>query len=168
MMGTPHIDEGVLACIGMGANLGDAQAALKTAESALAALSNTRLLAVSPVYRSAPIDASGPDYFNAVALLRTSLDAHALLRELQRIELEQGRERKFHNAPRTLDLDLLLYGDEIIRTPALSVPHPRMHERAFVLRPLLDLLPSATIPGLGAAGEWLHRVAGQRINPVHP
>lgn len=166
MMGTPHIGDGVLVCIGMGANLGDAQAALRAAESAMATLQRTTLLAMSPTYRSAPIDATGPDYLNAVALLRSSLDAHTLLHELQRIELEQGRERSFHNAPRTLDLDLLLYGSETIRTSELVVPHPRMHERAFVLRPLLDVLPTAIIPGLGAANDWLPLVAGQRISLV--
>jgi 2-amino-4-hydroxy-6-hydroxymethyldihydropteridine diphosphokinase len=168
MMGTPHIGGGVLVCVGMGANLGDAQATLRAAEAAVASLPQTTLLATSPIYRSAPIDASGPDYLNAVALLRSSLDAHDLLHELQRIELEQGRERSVRNAPRTLDLDLLLYGSETIHTYELTVPHPRMHERAFVLCPLLDVLPSASIPGLGAASDWLPRVANQRITPITP
>jgi 2-amino-4-hydroxy-6-hydroxymethyldihydropteridine diphosphokinase len=167
-MGTPHIDDGVLACIALGANLGDARAALSAAQDALAALPTTTFVAASPVYRSAPIDATGPDYLNAVALIRTSLDAHALLRELQRIEHIRGRKRSVRNAPRTLDLDLLLYGDESIATPELTVPHPRMHERAFVLRPLLDVLPSAVIPGLGPASDWLPRVADQRITRVTP
>ena len=167
-MRTPPIDDGVPACIGLGANLGDAPAALRAAEEALAMLPDTVRVATSPVYRSAPIDATGPDYFNAVVLIRTSLDAHALLRELQRIELDHGRERSFRNAPRTLDLDLLLYGNETIRSPDLTVPHPRMHERAFVLRPLLDVLPAATIPGLGPASTWLPRVSDQHIARVTP
>lgn len=162
-MGAARIDEGVPACIGLGANLGDAQATLRAAQAALASLPRSTLIAVSPVYTSAPIDATGPDFLNAVALIRTSLDAHALLRELQRIELDHGRERGARNAPRTLDLDLLLYGGETIATPELTVPHPRMHERAFVLHPLLDVLPTASIPGRGPASDWLPHVADQRI-----
>src|SRR5438128_2571535 len=127
----------VLACIGLGANLGDARAALNAARDALGQMPATTLVAMSPLYRSAPVDATGPDYLNAVALVRTELDAHQLLHALQAIELRHGRERSHRNAPRTLDLDLLLYGDEVIRTDDLTVPHPRMHERAFVLRPLL-------------------------------
>lgn len=165
---TQCIDAGVLACIGLGANLGDAGATLRSAQDALAVLPMSALVTVSPVYRSAPIDATGPDYLNTVALLRTTLDARALLRELQRIEFDHGRERSFHNAPRTLDLDLLLYGAESIATPELTVPHPRMQERAFVLRPLLDVLPSAMIPGLGPAAVFLLKVTDQRITRVNP
>lgn len=167
-LGTQPIDDGVLACIGLGANLGDAGAVLRAAQDALAALPMSSLAAVSPVYRSAPIDATGPDYLNAVAVLRTTLDARVLLRELHRIEFDHGRERSIRNAPRTLDLDLLLYGAESIATSELTVPHPRMHERAFVLRPLLDVLPLATIPGLGAAAGLLPRVADQRITRLTP
>ena len=167
-MGTSRIDDGVTACIGLGANLGDAQATLRAVQAALASMPRTRLVAVSPTYTSAPIDAAGPDYLNAVALISTSLDPHALLRELQRIELDHGRERSYRNAPRTLDLDLLLYGDETIATPELTVPHPRMHERAFVIHPLLDVLPTASIPGRGKARDWLPRVADQRIVRTTP
>jgi len=159
---------GVLACIGLGANLGDARAALQSAVDALAALPGTTLEALSPLYRSAPIDATGPDYLNAVALVRTSLDAQQLLTYLQAIEQSHGRERSHRNAPRTLDLDLLLHGDDVIHTGALTLPHPRMHERAFVLRPLLDIAPDIRIPGLGAASDWLPRVADQRIEPIAP
>jgi 2-amino-4-hydroxy-6-hydroxymethyldihydropteridine diphosphokinase len=123
-----------VACIGLGANLGDARATLDAAQHALARLPQTRLVAASPLYRSAPIDATGPDYLNAVVVLETALAPHALLSELQRIEDRHGRERPHRNAPRTLDLDLLLYGDRRIATAALTVPHPRLHERAFVLR----------------------------------
>jgi len=165
-MGAQQPASGVLACIGLGANLGDARAALRSAADALAALPATTLVAVSPLYRSAPIDATGPDYLNAVALVRTGLDAHALLRELQAIELGHGRERSHRNAPRTLDLDLLLHGDDVIHTHSLTLPHPRMHERAFVLRPLLDIAPDIRIPGLGAAGSWLPHVADQRIERI--
>jgi len=158
----------VLACVALGANLGDASATLLAARRALGELPGTTLLAVSPTYRTAPVDATGPDYLNGVALLRTLLGAHDLLRHLQAIEQRHGRQRSTRNAPRTLDLDLLLYGDEIIHSDDLTVPHPRMHERAFVLRPLLDVAPSIRIPGLGPASKWLPHVAGQRIERLHP
>jgi len=152
-----------LACIGLGANLGDPQAALRAALHDIARLPDSALLATSPIYRSAPVDATGPDYLNAVALLRTALAPHALLAELQRIEHAHGRERSHRNAPRTLDLDLLLYGDERIESPALTLPHPRLHQRAFVLRPLADVMPAGVIPGLGPIADWLPQVADQRI-----
>jgi 2-amino-4-hydroxy-6-hydroxymethyldihydropteridine diphosphokinase len=157
-----------LACIGLGANLGDARGTLERAQQALARLPGTTLIAASPVYRTAPIDATGPDYLNAVALLRTALEPEALLGELQRIEQAEGRVRSHRNAPRTLDLDLLLYGDRRIHTPALVVPHPRLHVRAFVLRPLLDVLPEADIPGLGHASDHLPSVSNQRIERLVP
>ncbi|HET7792635.1 MAG TPA: 2-amino-4-hydroxy-6-hydroxymethyldihydropteridine diphosphokinase, partial [Rhizobacter sp.] len=124
--------EPVLAYVGLGANLGDASAALKTALQSLSELPDTRLQRSSSVYRTAPVDAQGPDYLNAVAVLQTRLAPGDLLRELQRIETAQGRERPYRNAPRTLDLDLLLYGAASMASPVLTVPHPRMHERAFV------------------------------------
>jgi 2-amino-4-hydroxy-6-hydroxymethyldihydropteridine diphosphokinase len=153
----------VVASIGLGANLGEPQQALAEALAALAALPDTQLVAASPFYRSAPVDAAGPDFVNAVAQLRTGLAPQALLAQLQRIEAEHGRERPYRNAPRTLDLDLLLYGDQRIAEPGLTVPHPRMHERAFVLRPLADIVPDAAIPGLGRIADWLPRVADQRL-----
>jgi 2-amino-4-hydroxy-6-hydroxymethyldihydropteridine diphosphokinase len=157
-----------LACIGLGANLGDAAATLAAALSELAGLPDTALGSVSPTYRSAPIDAGGPDFLNAVAVLRTGLSPQELLAGLQRIERQHGRERPYRHAPRTLDLDLLLYGDERIDTPTLSVPHPRLHERAFVLRPLADVAPQAVIPGRGPVSDWLPRVADQRIEKLGP
>ncbi|HEX6703536.1 MAG TPA: 2-amino-4-hydroxy-6-hydroxymethyldihydropteridine diphosphokinase [Albitalea sp.] len=156
------------ACIGIGANLGDARAALDQAREAIAGLPHTTLVASSPVYRSAPIDAAGPDYLNAVAVVDTALAPEALLGQLQRIEHRQGRVRSQRNAPRTLDLDLLLYGDQQIAGAALVVPHPRMHERAFVLKPLLDVLPDAHIPGIGPAADCLPALAGQRIEKLVP
>jgi 2-amino-4-hydroxy-6-hydroxymethyldihydropteridine diphosphokinase len=155
---------GIRACVGVGANLGDARATLAAAKQAMSQLPRTQMVAWSPLYRSAPIDAGGPDFVNAVAVLETALDAHDLLHELQRIELAQGRERPYRNAPRTLDLDLLLYGDERIATSELTVPHPRMHERAFVLRPLADVLPDAHIPGRGPLAPWLVHTREQRID----
>ncbi len=150
----------VEAWIGLGANLGDARAALRGAVRALDGLHGTRVLQVSSLYRSAPVDAGGPDYLNAVVQLRTALPALLLLRRLQELETGAGRERPYRNAPRTLDLDILLHGDERHDTPALCVPHPRMLQRAFVLRPLAELAP-----GLVTA-EQLAAVAQQRIEVV--
>ena len=153
----------MIAFVGIGANLGDARANVRDALALMAAQPGCRLAASSSLWRTAPIDSSGDDYINAVARLDTSLDAHALLERLQAIELQHGRERPYRNAPRTLDLDLLLYGDATIDTPELVVPHPRMHERAFVLAPLLEIAPGAVIPGLGPAAGFLPAVAGQAI-----
>ncbi|XHS76763.1 2-amino-4-hydroxy-6-hydroxymethyldihydropteridine diphosphokinase [Burkholderiaceae bacterium UC74_6] len=129
------------AFIGLGANLGDAAAALRSALDKLAHLPRTRLVQASSFYRTAPVDAGGPDYLNAAARIETGLDPHALLDALQAIELDHGRERPYVNAPRTLDLDLLLYGEQHIASARLTVPHPRMLERAFVLQPLLEIAP---------------------------
>jgi len=152
------------AAIGIGANLGDARATIAAALAELARLPGTALRVASSIYRSAPIDSRGPDYLNAVALLDTALTADALLAELQRIEAGHGRERPYRNAPRTLDLDLLLYGDERIATPALTVPHPRLHERAFVLLPLAEVAPERVVPGRGRVDALVAGVAGQRID----
>ena len=160
--------DGTAAFVGLGANLGDARATLAAASDELARLPRTVLRTVSPLYRSAPIDATGPDFINAVALIDTELSASALLAELQRIEAAFGRVRPYRNAPRTLDLDLLLYGDERIDTPQLTVPHPRLHQRAFVLRPLADVAPAAVIPGLGSVATLLPGVADQPIERLPP
>ena len=156
------------AFVGLGANLGDAHAALQSALMALSALPNTTLKHSSSVYRSAPIDASGPDYLNAVAWLETWLDPHELLAELQRIEQGHGRERPYPNAPRTLDLDLLLYGAQRIHSATLTVPHPRLHERAFVVRPLAEIAPDWQVPGTGLVHDLLARVADQRADRLAP
>jgi 2-amino-4-hydroxy-6-hydroxymethyldihydropteridine diphosphokinase len=154
----------VRAWIGLGANLGDARATLRAALAALAALPGGRLAAVSSLWRSAPVDAQGPDFLNAVAALDTTLAPLELLRHMQAIELAQGRERPYRNAPRTLDLDLLLYGDLRQSDPVLTLPHPRAHERAFVLAPLHELAPALRLPGRDAAlGELL---AGARDQAV--
>jgi 2-amino-4-hydroxy-6-hydroxymethyldihydropteridine diphosphokinase len=153
----------MMTLVGIGANLGDARANVRDALALLGAQPGCRLVASSSLWRTAPVDSSGDDYINAVAQLDTSLDAQALLTVLQAIELQHGRERPYRNAPRTLDLDLLLYGDAIINTPQLSVPHPRMHERAFVLAPLLEIAPDAVIPGRGRAADYLPAVADQAI-----
>lgn len=155
------------AWIGLGANLGDARATLRLAVQRLAELPQTRLQQVSGLYRSAPVDAGGPDYLNAVAWVQTRLSALALLQALQALEAQAGRERPYRNAPRTLDLDVLLYGSERIDLPELTVPHPRMQQRAFVLLPLAELAPQRVsreqrqavahqaIDLLEAAPQWL-------------
>jgi len=153
----------MIAFVGIGANLGDARANVADALARLAAYPGCRLVASSSCWRTAPIDSAGDDYINAVAAVDTDLDAHALLAALMAIEQAHGRERPYRNAPRTLDLDLLLYGDAVIDTPSLSVPHPRMHERAFVLAPLLEIAPDADISGRGRAAGFLPRVADQAI-----
>lgn len=151
------------AFVGLGANLGDAAAATDSAVASLAKLATTTLVARSRTYRSAPVDAAGPDYLNGVVAIDTDLSPMALLQALQTIELAHGRERPYPNAPRTLDLDLLLFGDEVIDLPGLRVPHPRLHERAFVLLPLTELAPDVLIPGQGPLRNLLPGVAHQRI-----
>ena len=156
----------MIAYIGIGANLGDARANVDDALARLAALPATSVAARSSHYRSAPIDSMGDDYVNAVARIDTQLEATELLAALHAIELAHGRERPYRNAPRTLDLDILLYGDDVIDLPALRVPHPRMHERAFVLLPLLEIAPDAAIPGRGPARAYLASVANQAISTI--
>lgn len=147
----------VTAYVALGANLGDPVRAVRSALDALAAASGLRLLRASSLYRTAPHEAHGPDFINAVAEVATTLNAPQLLTALQSIEQAAGRERPFRNAPRTLDLDLLLYGDARIESPSLTVPHPRWRERAFVLLPLAELAPER-VPA-----PWLASVAAQRI-----
>ena len=137
--------------------MGDAAATVRRAFAALAALPQTRLLAASSLYRSAPVDASGPDFINAAASVATGLTPLQLLDALQAIETAEGRQRPWRNAPRTLDLDLLLYGQQRLDTPRLTLPHPRMLQRAFVLWPLAEIAPALVPP------EALAAVAGQAI-----
>jgi 2-amino-4-hydroxy-6-hydroxymethyldihydropteridine diphosphokinase len=151
-----------LAYVGLGANLGEAARTVRDAASQLAALPGIEEFTLSPLYRTAPVDATGPDYVNAVARLRTALTPRQLLDALQALELRHGRERPYRNAPRTLDLDLLLYGELRMDTPRLVLPHPRMQARAFVLRPLLDLEPGLRLDGAPLA-ELLARCADQRL-----
>lgn len=152
----------VLAYIALGGNLGDAQAAVRSAVNQIAALPQTRLVAKSSLYRSAPLGASGPDFVNAVMAVHTRLNAHELLLKLQHIETLAGRARPYLNAPRTLDLDLLLYGQASIDSPRLVVPHPRMWQRAFVLLPLAEIAPERVNP------VQLTAVATQRIERLPP
>jgi 2-amino-4-hydroxy-6-hydroxymethyldihydropteridine diphosphokinase len=158
----------IRAYVGLGSNIGHPRRRLARALSALSHLPRTRLVAASPSYVSAPVGVAGPqpDYINAVAFVSTALGPGALLRRLQTIEHRLGRRRAAgepRNAPRVLDLDLLLYGRVRASRPGLVVPHPRMHQRAFVLKPLLDIAPAAAIPGRGAARAWLRHTRGQRI-----
>lgn len=155
------------AYVGIGSNKGDPRARVLDAFEALAAIPQTRCAGRSPLYRSAPVDAPGQaDFVNAVAALDTELSAPQLLEALLAIEAARGRERPYANAPRTLDLDLLLYGDTILASPQLTLPHPRMHQRAFVLRPLLDLDPRAEVPDRGAARALLQACAEQPLAPL--
>jgi 2-amino-4-hydroxy-6-hydroxymethyldihydropteridine diphosphokinase len=145
------------AFVAIGANLGDAPATVRQAIADLGRLPQTRLIAQSSLYRSAPVDAGGPDFINAVVELDTGLTPLSLLIEMQRLEAGAGRQRPYRNAPRTLDLDLLCHGRTVQRDALLTLPHPRMAERAFVLLPLAEIAPEQVDPG------QLARVAGQRI-----
>ena len=157
-----------VAFVGLGSNLAHPRRQIARAVAALARLPRTRIVRLSPNYVSAPIACSDeqPDYVNAVVALRTSLSPGSLLRRLQSIERRHGRVRHAaspRNAPRTLDLDLLLFERRRLRLPHLTVPHPRMHERAFVLKPLLDIAPAVVVPGRGVAHRELRAVRQQRI-----
>ncbi|MBB2932449.1 2-amino-4-hydroxy-6-hydroxymethyldihydropteridine diphosphokinase [Paraburkholderia silvatlantica] len=157
-----------VAWLGIGANLGDARQTLKDAVVCLAQQHTLTVVAKSSLYRTAPIDAGGDDYYNCVVKIETSLDVRALLGLCQRVEHHFGRERPFRNAPRTLDIDILLYGDAAIDETDLTVPHPRMTGRAFALVPLVEIDPELVIPGLGPASAFLGAVADQRIEKVKP
>jgi 2-amino-4-hydroxy-6-hydroxymethyldihydropteridine diphosphokinase len=156
------------AYIGLGSNQGDVVEALNSAIESLRSIERTEFVAASPFYRSAPIDAPGPDYLNAVVKVETELEPYALLLHLLDIELMLGRKRRGlkKNAPRNVDLDLLLVGDIIIQSTPLTLPHPRLHLRAFVLRPLLDLASGIRIPGQGPAAAFLDAVDDQKIEPL--
>ncbi|MBK5915733.1 2-amino-4-hydroxy-6-hydroxymethyldihydropteridine diphosphokinase [Rhodocyclus purpureus] len=154
------------AFVALGANLDEPAAQVKAAAAALAALPGSRLLRLSSLYRSAPVGVGAeaqPDYVNAVAELATGLGAHELLAELFAIEQRFGRRRSTRNAARTLDLDLLLFDGQCIDDAVLTLPHPRLHLRAFVVQPLVEIAPELSIPRRGLAAAWLPAVASQRI-----
>lgn len=157
----------VTAYVGLGSNLDRPREQVLAALDELERLPQTRLVSRSRLYRSAPLghDAQ-PDFVNAVARIDTGLEPPRLLAELQAIEKRHGRERPFPDAPRTLDLDLLLYGDEVIASTSLTVPHPRMHQRAFVLRPLAEICPTAGVPGRGTAAQLLQACPAQDVEPM--
>ena len=158
----------VRAYVGLGANLGDAEAMLERALVDLSQLPQTQMVARSGLYRSAPVDAIGPDFINAVCALDTALPAAELLAHLHAIEATCGRVRGARYAPRTLDLDLLVYGDHFSDADRLRLPHPRAHERAFVLVPWAEIAPDARIPGHGAVSGLMDGVAEQRIERLRP
>ncbi len=155
----PHI-----AFIGLGSNLTDPLAQVSSALDAVGNLAQTRVVRRSSLYRSAPVGyLQQPDFINAVAQLETELTPRALLDALLALEHERGRTREFCNAPRTLDLDILLYDDLVHHEHGLTIPHPQMHLRAFVLQPLLEIAPDCVIPGVGPAADAALRCAGQAL-----
>jgi len=159
----------VRAFVALGSNLGDPQAIVQSALTALENLPRSTLTAASSLYLTAPVGLHNqPDFINAVVALETQLSAEALLEELFAIEARFGRARAFLHSPRTLDLDLLLHGDETRRTAQLTLPHPRMHERAFVLLPLVEIAPATVIPGHGPAAALLERVRDQTLTRLEP
>jgi len=153
-----------LAYVALGANLADPVEQVRAAIVALTGLPESRLLLTSSLYRTTPVGVHGqPDFINAVAALETTLSPHALLTALFVIEAQFGRRRDYFRAPRTLDLDLLLFDDQVIDTPQLQLPHPRMHLRAFVITPLVEVAPDCRIPGRGHASAWLPALSMQAI-----
>lgn len=156
-----------IAHIGLGANLADPEKQVRAALDELAAAPGIVLERKSSLYRTAPIGYDNqPDFINAVARVRTTLEPQALLDALLDIERTHGRVREFLNAPRTLDLDVLMYEDRVINTDTLNVPHPRAHLRAFVLLPLLEVSPDVIIPGIGPASAWLAHCQDQPIQRI--
>lgn len=153
-----------MAFIGLGSNLSDPVAQVSHALDALDGLPQTRVLKRSSLYRSAPVGfLEQPDFINAVAQLETGLTPRELLDALLALEHECGRTREFRNAPRTLDLDVLLYDDLVHHEHGLTIPHPQMHLRAFVLQPLLEIAPDCVIPGVGPAADMASRCEGQAL-----
>ena len=149
-----------VAYVGIGSNLDDPRAQVLAAFEELDRLPHTRLVRKSSLYRTAPVGyAAQPDFVNAVAQLETGLPAERLLAELQALEERHGRERSFKDAPRTLDLDLLLFGEAKLSSPRLTLPHPRMHERAFVLKPLLEIAPQLPFSLDACRGQKIERIA---------
>jgi 2-amino-4-hydroxy-6-hydroxymethyldihydropteridine diphosphokinase len=156
-----------LAYVGIGSNLQDPAAQVKSALAELARIPRSRVLKSSSLYRTAPVGFSDqPQFINAVASLETALQPLELLGELQRIENLHGRQRSFKDAPRSLDLDLLLFDDQVIDRAELKIPHPRMHQRAFVLKPLLEIAPGLAIPGIGPAAARLPECADQIVDRI--
>lgn len=155
--------------IALGANLGNAVATVNAAILALRSLPRTEFIAASSLYRTAPLGLKHqPDFINAVVELNAVLSAPDLLESLFALEERFGRLRSVRNAPRTLDLDLLLYGDMVSTDLQLTLPHPRLHQRAFVLAPLAEIAPRLMVPGRGTVGELLRRCADQRIEKLLP
>ena len=155
------------AFIALGSNLDDPAAQVNSAMTALEALPLTRVLKCSSLYRSAPVGyLDQPDFINAVVQVETGLAPHALLDAMLALEQARGRTREFANAPRTLDLDLLLYDDRVLHEHGLTLPHPQMHRRAFVLQPLLEIAPECVIPCVGSAADAAKRCIDQQLEKL--
>ncbi|NCN88045.1 MAG: 2-amino-4-hydroxy-6-hydroxymethyldihydropteridine diphosphokinase [Gallionella sp.] len=155
------------AFIALGSNLDDPAAQVNSAMTALEALPLTRVLKCSSLYRSAPVGyLDQPDFINAVVQVETELAPHALLDAMLVLEQARGRTREFANAPRTLDLDLLLYDDRVLHEHGLTLPHPQMHRRAFVLQPLLEIAPECVIPCVGSAADAAKRCIDQQLEKL--
>jgi 2-amino-4-hydroxy-6-hydroxymethyldihydropteridine diphosphokinase len=153
--------------IGLGSNLREPERQVRTACGEIALIPGIRLRRCSSLYRTAPIGyADQPDFINAVAEIRTVLAPLRLLEFMRRIETDHGRVRELRNGPRTLDLDILIYGELQIADDELVLPHPRAHQRAFVLLPLLEIAPDCVIPGLGPARNWLQPCDDQTITRI--
>ena len=157
-----------IAYVALGANLGDPLKALPEVIDVIGAVEGIKVTGRSRFYSTAPIDSSGPDYTNAVIRIETTIEPEALLQTLLAIEKDFGRQRPvgIHNAPRTMDLDLLLYGDVEMASQTLILPHPRLHERAFVLVPLADIDETVEIARKGRVKDLLPTVADQMIRPL--
>jgi 2-amino-4-hydroxy-6-hydroxymethyldihydropteridine diphosphokinase len=155
------------AFVALGSNLSEPEAQVNSGFAALAVMPASRVIARSSLYRSAPIGyANQPDFVNAVAAIETALAPRPLLDALFAIERRHGRVREFPNAPRTLDLDVLLYGDMHLEERGLTIPHPRMHERAFVLLPLAEIAPRCVIPGHGSVSELLRAIDASGVKQL--
>lgn len=152
------------AYVGLGANLGHPEQTIMQAVQALRANPRLTVVACSSLWSSAPQDAPGPEFFNAVIAVQTDLSARQLLDQLQDLERQFGRERPFPNAPRSLDLDLLMFGNQVLNEPDLTLPHPRMHMRAFVLEPLAEINPRLHIPLRGPIAQWRQQARGQVLH----
>ena len=156
-----------VAYVGIGSNLDEPKSHVRLAFEDLARMPGTGVVKHSSLYRSAPVGfADQPDFVNAVAQIETSLPASRLLTELKEIEARHGRRRSFKNAPRPLDLDILLYGEVTLNLAHLTLPHPRMHERAFVLKPLYEIAPHASIPGIGTVKDCLEKTSEQKAERI--
>ena len=163
----PGNEPAAIAFIGVGSNLADPLAQVRQALIELESIPGTRVTARSSLYRTSPVGyLEQPDFINAAASVQTTLSPQALLAALLAIENRHGRRRTMRNAPRTLDLDLLLYGEEVLDQDGLTLPHPRLHERAFVLAPLAEIAPEAVVPGRGRARDLLARVDCGGVNRI--
>lgn len=163
----PGNEAAAIAFIGLGSNIADPLEQVRQALKELESIPGTRVTAHSSLYRTSPVGfLEQPEFINAAASVQTTLEPRALLAALLAIENRHGRKRAVRNAPRTLDLDLLLYGEQVLDQDGLTVPHPRLHERAFVLAPLAEIAPEAMVPGRGKVRELLARVDRNGVSRI--